>query len=63
MVHQWQDEHGQVIDHGPTFRARARAVGIAPSARRLLATGERPCDAHIAETDGERPALRAAQDG
>ena len=62
MVHQWQDEHGHVIDHGPTFRARARAVGITPSARRLLATGRRPCDADFVSTDGG-PSLRVARDG
>ena len=38
MVHQWQDETGHTIDHGSTFRAKARAVGIAPYARRVLAT-------------------------
>ena len=37
MVHQWQDERGLAIDHGPTFRAKARAVGIPPFARRLVA--------------------------
>ena len=37
MVHQWQDERGLGIDHGPTFRAKARAVGIPPFARRLVA--------------------------
>lgn len=36
MVHQWQDEHGHAIDHGPNFRAKAREVGIAPAARRAL---------------------------
>lgn len=34
MVHQWQDETGQVIDHGREFRRKARAVGVAPSATR-----------------------------
>ena len=62
MVHQWQDEHGHVIDHGPTFRAKARNVGITPSARRLLATGKRPCDADMVSTDGDAP-LRVARDG
>lgn len=38
MVHQWQDELGHVIDHGATFRAKAREVGIAPAARRALPT-------------------------
>lgn len=37
MVHQWQDEQGMKLDHGPAFRAKARAVGIAPFARRLVA--------------------------
>jgi hypothetical protein len=37
MVHQWQDEVGHSIDHGATFRAKAREVGIAPLARRALA--------------------------
>jgi hypothetical protein len=37
MVHQWQDERGLPIDHGPTFRAKAREVGISPCARRTVA--------------------------
>lgn len=37
MVHQWQDERGLGIDHGPTFRAKAREVGISPFARRTVA--------------------------
>ena len=37
MVHQWQDEAGHTIDHGATFRAKAREIGIAPLARRTLA--------------------------
>jgi hypothetical protein len=37
-VHQWQDETGHTIDHGATFRAKARKVDIAPYARRVLAT-------------------------
>jgi hypothetical protein len=36
MVHQWQDESGLPIDHGARFRAKARAVGIAASARRAV---------------------------
>lgn len=36
MVHQWQDEHGHPIDHGSTFRAKAREVGITPFARRTV---------------------------
>jgi hypothetical protein len=37
MVHQWQDERGLPIDHGPTFRKKAREIGIAPLARRTVA--------------------------
>lgn len=34
MVHQWQDETGAPLDHGPGFRAKAREVGIAAAAKR-----------------------------
>ena len=37
MVHQWQDEQGLPVDHGPTFRTKARAVGITPLACRAVA--------------------------
>lgn len=36
MVHQWQDETGQPVDHGAGFRAKCRAVGIAPAATRSI---------------------------
>jgi len=36
MVHQWQDETGHPIDHGRLFRAKAREVGVTPSARRTV---------------------------
>ncbi len=36
MVHQSQDEAGHTIDHGATFRAKAREIGVAPLARRAL---------------------------
>lgn len=36
MVHQWQDETGHPIDHGRVFRAKAREVGVTPSARRTV---------------------------
>lgn len=36
MVHQWQDESGHPIDHGRTFRAKAREVGIEAAARRMV---------------------------
>jgi hypothetical protein len=37
MVHQWQDEQGLVVDHGSSFRTKARAVGITPLACRAVA--------------------------
>jgi hypothetical protein len=40
MVHQWQDEEGLAVDHGREFRRKARAVGIAPSARRRANDGQ-----------------------
>ena len=54
MVHQWQDESGHTIDHGATFRTKAREVGIAPYARRVLAT--RPGRAEGSQTLGRRAA-------
>jgi hypothetical protein len=40
MVHQWQAETGLSVDHGPTFRAKAREVGVLPAARRPVAAGQ-----------------------
>ena len=37
MVHQWQDEQGLAVDHGSSFRAKARDVGITPLACRAVA--------------------------
>ena len=37
LVHQWQDEQGIGVDHGESFRAKARAVGITPLACRAVA--------------------------
>lgn len=34
MVHQWQDENGHALDHGPSFRRKAREVGISARATR-----------------------------
>jgi hypothetical protein len=39
MVHQWQAEMGQPVDHGAQFRAKARAVGAVPRARRRVGRG------------------------
>jgi hypothetical protein len=42
MVHQWQAESGLPVDHGPSFRRKAREVGIEPQARRRVdRTGRR----------------------
>jgi hypothetical protein len=41
MIHQWQDETGREIDHGPVFRAKAREIGVTPAARRLVGNGTR----------------------
>ena len=36
MVHLWQHASGHPVDHGPTFRAKAHAVGAHASARRWV---------------------------
>ena len=36
MVHQWQDETGQAVDHSRVFRLKAREVGIEAAARRMV---------------------------
>ena len=43
MVHQWQAETGLRIDHGRTFRQKAREVGVLPAAKRTVcgAAGQR----------------------
>jgi hypothetical protein len=57
MVHQWQDEAGHTIDHGSNFRMKAREVGIAPYARRVLAT-------RVGRGEGSQSlGRRAARDG
>jgi hypothetical protein len=35
MVHQWQDETGHPLDHGPAFRRKAREVGVSPRATKI----------------------------
>lgn len=44
MVHQWQAETGRSIDHGPTFREKAREVGALPAARRAVGRTDAPAD-------------------
>jgi hypothetical protein len=34
MIHQWQAEQGLKVDHGATFRAKARELGVEPRAKR-----------------------------
>jgi hypothetical protein len=43
MVHQWQAETGLRVDHGSTFRNKAREVGALPAAKRTIgkADGQR----------------------
>jgi hypothetical protein len=36
MVHKWQAETGESVDHGPSFRRKAREVGVLPGAKRVL---------------------------
>ena len=36
MVHQWQEESGLPVDHGPSFRRKASDVGVQPRARRVV---------------------------
>jgi len=36
MVHQWQAETELKVDHGPTFRRKAREVGVLPAAKRTI---------------------------
>jgi hypothetical protein len=61
MVHQWQDETGQAIDHGAAFRQKAREVGIAPSARRHV-TPRRPRHAPPPAQAPHAIGLRAARE-
>ena len=46
MVHQWQAETGLRIDHGRTFRLKAREVGVLPAAKRRVSgtAGQRDSD-------------------
>ena len=54
MVHQWQDENGLALDHGVTFREKAREVGISARATRA------PMQVVVANRP--RLAARAVQD-
>ncbi len=62
MVHQWQDESGHPVDHGATFRKKAREVGITPSARRHVAPLRRGRPAAPPPPPAVAIGLRAARD-
>jgi len=57
MVHQWQAETGLPVDHGSTFRKKAREVGVLAVAKRLVSreAGQR--------VSGEEMGLAAGADG
>jgi hypothetical protein len=61
MVHQWQDEAGHPIDHGGTFRKKAREVGITASARRHVLP-KRQRQAAASQQAGNTLGLRAARE-
>ncbi len=42
MVHQWQDENGHALDHGLSFRRKAREIGISARATRPPAPSSQP---------------------
>ena len=42
MVHQWQDQQGMALDHGQTFRSKAREVGISSRATRPASIAAQP---------------------
>jgi hypothetical protein len=42
MVHLWQHHNGHAVDHGPAFRRKAEAVGVAASARRAVRARQSP---------------------
>ncbi|MFL5403858.1 MAG: SprT-like domain-containing protein [Gemmatimonadales bacterium] len=47
MVHQWQAEMGLQVDHGPTFRKKAREVGVLPQAKRRVAAAGDSVAVHL----------------
>lgn len=44
MVHQWQAESGLDVDHGSSFRAKAREVGVLPAAKRKVSLSTQEWD-------------------
>jgi hypothetical protein len=43
MVHQWQAETGVPVDHGATFRRKAREVGVLAAAKRTIGPSGEAC--------------------
>jgi hypothetical protein len=62
MVHQWQDECGHAIDHGSTFRQKAREVGITASARRHVTPRRTRQSPQVAPPAPHVIGLRAARE-
>ena len=63
MLHQWQDESGHPIDHGRVFRAKAREVGVVPSARRTVTpVRSRDADVPANAPAAQHLAIKAARD-
>ena len=56
MLHQWQAETGLRIDHGRTFRQKARDVGALPAAKRAVSGVSNSLKAR--GRDGDRVAVR-----
>jgi hypothetical protein len=63
MVHQWQDESGHAIDHGATFRKKAREVGITASARRHVMPRRQRQPSPQSAPPAHAIGLRAAREG
>lgn len=41
MIHQWQVESGRALDHGATFRLKAKQLGVSPTAERVVQAARR----------------------
>ncbi|MEJ7809128.1 MAG: SprT-like domain-containing protein [Gemmatimonadaceae bacterium] len=59
MIHQWQAETGVSVDHGRAFRRKAREVGVAPRARRVVG---QPAPSLVGDVSRHDPTSRAARE-
>lgn len=61
MVHQWQDENGHALDHGQSFRRKAREVGISARATRPAAAGSQTPGSQVpgSQASSSQPRLAA----